>query len=134
MCVCTYVCMCVFVCLQVHISGREEWKEFPARFCVGVKDFGGREAGHWLSWRDCQSSEEETQFYTTSTFHTRNVYVCLCVCVFAVAFFLGYEKPVFDVADTSNKRQVTKILFTLSAFVCVCGEVVVRVCKCMCQR
>lgn len=50
--------LCMDVCLCVHVSGREEWKEFPALFCVGVKILEG--AGCWLSWCDCQSSEEET--------------------------------------------------------------------------
>lgn len=34
---CVYGDACVIVCLCVHSGGREEWKEFPALVCVGVR-------------------------------------------------------------------------------------------------
>lgn len=52
---------CVLVCLHVHVSGREEWKEFPALFCVGVKDLGGRERVPGCHGLTVKARKEETQ-------------------------------------------------------------------------
>lgn len=99
---CAYVFMYACAFLHVHISGREEWKEFPACFCMGGRIFeGGEPVTGCLGLTVKAQRKRSDKLYTTSTFHTRNVGVWGFV-----SFFIKNLFSLWQVTDT--------------VFVCVC--------------
>lgn len=130
---CVYVFMyaCLLVCAHRRPRGMEG---IPCSLLRRWRDLE-EGAGHWLSWRDCQSSEEETQQVSHNIHIPYASRACVCVCVFIVSLFHGYEKPVLIVVHTSNRwSDICCFCLRLCCCVLVGGVSAVMMCECFCQR
>ena len=96
-CARAFMYACAFVRWHVHNSGREEWKEFPAYFCVGGS-MSEEGAGHCCLFVKAPQ-KRSSKFHTMSTFHT-----CVCVCQLIEALLIFMEELVF-IADKRCFRQ-----------------------------
>ena len=121
---CVYVFMyaCLLVCAHRRPRGMEG---IPCSLLRRWKDLE-EGAGHWLSWRDCQSSEEETQQVSHNIHIPYASRVCLlCLCFMAM-------RNQFSLWSTRATDEVKNAAFCCC--VLVGGVSAVMMCEGLCQR
>lgn len=115
--VCMFLCM--LVCQYVHIGGREEWKEFPARFCVGGRIWSREQVTGCLGVTVKAQRRRRNKFHTTSTFHTLHAHACVCVCVSLLCLCFMAMRNLFSLWSTRATDEVTYAAFVfVSVVVC----------------
>lgn len=112
---CVYVFMyaCLLVCAHRRPRGMEG---IPCSLLRRWRDLE-EGAGHWLSWRDCQSSEEETQQVSHNIHIPYASHACVCVSLLCLCFMA--MRNLFSLWSTRATDEVTYAAFVfVSVVVC----------------